>query len=894
VVSQGSGFAVPLQRVVAVVLNLANGREQTGTGYLVDGREVLTALHCTRDRATGAPPRSIRVKGATGGEIKVSPDDVTASEKLDLAVIRLPQDAPWDADSEAISYARIHRDRAGVVADCTAIGYPLYQYDPVKHTRHHAELHGTIYQTDEAESGRLLMREHFTPGSTPPDDLAPTGDTGGRSGWGGLSGALVFHADRAIGVVLEHHPRQGASAVQLCGFDQLIRKAKTDDATRRVAALLGLSPFAELPFTTATPVQPLIELVGILPGGDLPTVADLDPYRLGATKSAFGTSQTYGEHDPYISRTFNDVDTELAAALRQPGMVLVVGPSKAGKTRTCCEALRSGWPDARLLTPLPGKFEQLVAHPRLQTSTDTIVVWLDELERYLTHTHPLTPNLRTRLTTRPGTTIMVATLRTEARARLVTETGDILRDTRDLLDQAETIELLPTSEDPDEQAAAARAYPGQDLRFGLAAVLAGAPELLESYDAAKTSDPLQHAVIAVVIDWARVGRPDPIPEPLLKKLAIDRLWDTRPDLETTDQAAETAVRVARTPPESTGRVAALATYPLPDKIRGYRPFDYLVAADDGQRPPPRPIPDDFWSTALDDTDAETAFAIGLAAYSRNATQPAIDAFHRAADSGHTVAMINLGSLLTYEVDPPDLDAARHWFEQAAATGHTSAMYNLGILLAYEVDPPNLDAARHWWEQAAAAGDALAMNQLGLILEDRTDSPPDLDGARHWFEQAAAAGDTLAMFNLGLLLENQTDPPDLDAARHWYEQAAAAGHPGAMNNLGRWLLANLDPPDLDGARHWFEQAAAAGDTRAMYNLGWLLANLDPPDLDGARHWFEQAAAAGHPDAMVNLGVLLAKHLDPPDLDAARHWYEQLVAAGDPHAQTILDLIQRHVR
>jgi hypothetical protein len=53
VASQGSGFAVPLQRVVAVVLNLANGREQTGTGYLVDGRQVLTALHCTRDRATG-------------------------------------------------------------------------------------------------------------------------------------------------------------------------------------------------------------------------------------------------------------------------------------------------------------------------------------------------------------------------------------------------------------------------------------------------------------------------------------------------------------------------------------------------------------------------------------------------------------------------------------------------------------------------------------------------------------------------------------------------------------------------------------------------------------------------------------------------------------------------
>ena len=156
-VLDGSRSAVLLDRVVAVVFTLANGREQTGTGYLVAGRRVLTAAHCTRDRITGEPPRSMRVIRASGGQVVVSPDAVTVSEILDLAVICLPQDAPWDAELGATSYARIHRDRAGVVSDCTAIGYPLYQYDPGKHTRHHGELHGTIYQTDEAESGRLLM-----------------------------------------------------------------------------------------------------------------------------------------------------------------------------------------------------------------------------------------------------------------------------------------------------------------------------------------------------------------------------------------------------------------------------------------------------------------------------------------------------------------------------------------------------------------------------------------------------------------------------------------------------------------------------------------------------------------------------------------------------------------
>ena len=54
-------------------------------------------------------------------------------------------------------------------------------------------------------------------------------------------------------------------------------------------------------------------------------------------------------------------------------------------------------------------------------------------------------------------------------------------------------------------------------------------------------------------------------------------------------------------------------------------------------------------------------------------------------------MNNLGVLLAAQLDPPDLDEARHWYEQAAAAGHTGAMNNLGYLLAAQLDPPDLDA-----------------------------------------------------------------------------------------------------------------------------------------------------------------------------------------------------------
>jgi uncharacterized protein YbjT (DUF2867 family) len=44
---------VRADRVAAVVATLEDRREQFGSGYLVSGRLVVTAEHCTRDKVTG-------------------------------------------------------------------------------------------------------------------------------------------------------------------------------------------------------------------------------------------------------------------------------------------------------------------------------------------------------------------------------------------------------------------------------------------------------------------------------------------------------------------------------------------------------------------------------------------------------------------------------------------------------------------------------------------------------------------------------------------------------------------------------------------------------------------------------------------------------------------------
>jgi TPR repeat protein len=71
-------------------------------------------------------------------------------------------------------------------------------------------------------------------------------------------------------------------------------------------------------------------------------------------------------------------------------------------------------------------------------------------------------------------------------------------------------------------------------------------------------------------------------------------------------------------------------------------------------------------------------------------------------------MFNLGHLYAELMQPPDLDAARHWWERAADTRHSEAMFNLAYLYANLIQPPDLDAARHWYERGADAGNNEAM------------------------------------------------------------------------------------------------------------------------------------------------------------------------------------------
>ena len=106
----------------------------------------------------------------------------------------------------------------------------------------------------------------------------------------------MFYRGQALGVVVEHQPRQCGSAFQILPIDHLAEA--TDPDALAVARAIGLPAPEALPWVTRVQVKPLIGLVDVLDGDDLPLLSALNPYRLGATPTQFGDKDSYGQHDP--------------------------------------------------------------------------------------------------------------------------------------------------------------------------------------------------------------------------------------------------------------------------------------------------------------------------------------------------------------------------------------------------------------------------------------------------------------------------------------------------------------------------------------------------------------------------------------------------------------------
>jgi tetratricopeptide (TPR) repeat protein len=599
-------------RVVAVFADLDTGQTEVGSGYLLDARRVLTARHCTYDKVTGRPATALRVSRASDGAIAVASVQ-EASSALDVALLVIPGEPPWGSDLPGgpVTFGKVDRERSGQLDDCEAVGYPLWQATGSGAYWDLAELHGYIYALEGRGSERLVLRE---------PRLERVGSSSGSSAvgkaWQGLSGAAVFYDGLLLGIIIEHHPNQGPAAVQVQPIEAVGAIATAAEATAssqaasgttvdnadtiRLATALALTaPGAFRQVGTAEPHELVAQITA---GAGLPTIEACDPFIAGVVR----TSHDNAGGARYVAR---DVDeAELGPALGDNQLIVLLGPSAAGKSRTAIHAARRQLPGYSFLQPQPGVALRS-AFGRF--SDQQVLVWLDDLDRFIdAGPRGLTMGLLGEIAeSRPGWKFL-ATLRTDRREEIMADEDDRSRVLRQVLGVA-TVIRLERSLSNAERVRAELAYPDEDFRggIGLGERLIAGPELRDRLLGA--ANPLGAMLCRAAIDLQLIGLTPPFSRADLEALAPAYMAHEHPEVSSGTFDFPAAFSWAMAPLVSHVSLLA-ADSGSPDSVRV---ADYVAAGVEDLKKK-RWIPEPTWTLAIEKADLgelrKTALAAGIA------------------------------------------------------------------------------------------------------------------------------------------------------------------------------------------------------------------------------------------------------------------------------------------
>ena len=594
------------------------------------------------------------------------------------------------------------------------------------------------------------------------------------------------------------------------------------------------------------------------PNARLFSTNEIDPFKLRITPSQLAQAAAgQGAAPPYVPR---DQDAELDRALGSKTFVLVIGESKAGKSRSAFEAARRVHPSCHLVVPERRDSLQIVMALDPPLDLRNSVVWLDDLEGYLgSDNEGLTVKLLEACEAQQ--VHVLATMRTTEFEKYAPDQR-VARSIREVLDRAETIRL-ETILSAKELDAAQQQYPRADQHFlpglrqyGLGAYLLAGPELIRRLENQRGE--AGSSIVLAAIDWRRAGLTRSITEAMLTKLYPCYLRQGR---EATVETFTNGLKWAR---DEIYPLVALLFLDGQGPPPTFKAFDYIV--DHVTRLAP-PVPRASWDLVLESARPEEGFEIGVSAAALEQSDVAERAFIRAAESGIRDAANNLGVVLE---ERGETRGAEAWYRKAAELGDVFAAYNLAVILDERGDVPE---AQKWYRLAADAGDPDAQNNLANILDDQGQHAE----AEALYRQAAASGLNLAVHNLGELFEARGDRAE---AEKWYRQAALSGEADEAVAVGKVLEEKGDP----NAERWFRQAAEKGDRDGAYRLAGILE--EGGDIDGASAWYQKAADAGLLDAMNDLALLLDTKGDVVGEEA---WLKKAAAGGQAEAHYNLGVL-----
>jgi tetratricopeptide (TPR) repeat protein len=402
------------------------------------------------------------------------------------------------------------------------------------------------------------------------------------------------------------------------------------------ARLEGKRERAELDRRVRVPVVPITEI---------------DPTLIGVDPAAVGIE--LGETVPqYVGR---DADAELRAgieaalcgAVAGKWMLVVVGVSKVGKSRTLFEALSacSVAEDLHVVAPVNGDALDSLLDPGkpMATQPKYAVLWLDDLEPFLAQ-GVTWQKLSEWRSGRPGW-IVVATYGGKGSEQVAeAATSGLKMLAADILQRAREFTLHTTSskEVDSLRGRLSDADFGAVRDHGLAAYLVAGPALQRKLTSKRHAlgepeCPEGVAVVYTAVDWARCGRTDPISRDTLRALWPDFL---QTGIAPNDERFAIGLEWALRP------VAATIALLQGDNV--YQPYDYVVRLVREQRAADSPQ-SSVWTAAIASATPDEASAVGDEAYAHSRLEDAAAAFRRARRSSTTdlsaFAGVNLGGVL---------------------------------------------------------------------------------------------------------------------------------------------------------------------------------------------------------------------------------------------------------
>jgi tetratricopeptide (TPR) repeat protein len=410
-------------------------------------------------------------------------------------------------------------------------------------------------------------------------------------------------------------------------------------------------------------------------------VSEWLPFELGVRRSTLAERLSEGSaaSPPYAPFEQLDPELETHLATARHDLVAVTGPAGTGKTRMVYEAVQRQFPSSPLVIPdprEPGCVDDLLGCSGFFAGESApVVVWLDDLERYLVSGALNRRHLERGAACKPHF-LFVATIRwrelDSLRAGRASEAHSF--DSALVDNLAANAIVLGTDAKLVAGTPGDRLYRSLDLSDGVGAALTRADVVRERY-LRPGADPIGLTFVHAVVDLRRVGLEGPFPAELVEAAA--RFQDAR-------GAARTPAAVKR------GWKWANDALGGQDDLRLLRQGDddawsvddVLVDLDQGaRRTPSRPVPNRLWALAMERASPVEKVAVGTTASVVGRKGDAASAFRQAAGSEDAEAAplgaFMLGVLCGEEGKVVEAIAA---YEEAWASDHPEcapkAMYNL--------------------------------------------------------------------------------------------------------------------------------------------------------------------------------------------------------------------------